>query len=164
MVISKLAQIKIVSRPQLFKVTQNLKEQNKKIIFTNGCFDILHSGHVHLLQVAKRSGDVLIVGLNMDASVRKLKGPSRPINSQNDRATILASLGSVDYVVLFHEDTSENLIEEIRPHIYVRGSDYKGKSCPEFECVKSYGGKIEFVDLVRNKSTTKIIKRISKLA
>ena len=135
--------------------------QGKKIVFTNGCFDILHVGHVRYLTAAKSFGDVLIVGLNTDESVRKLKGVSRPINNQDDRAEVLLGLKAVDYVIFFGEDTAENLIAELQPDIYVKGGDYTLETLPEAKIVQAYGGQIELVKLVAGKSTTKIIEKIS---
>ena len=132
----------------------------KKIVFTNGCFDIIHVGHVRYLTTAKSFGDVLIVGLNTDESVRKLKGNSRPINNQNDRAEVLLGLKAVDYVILFGEQTAENLIAELQPDIYVKGGDYTLETLPEAKIVQSYGGRVEIVNLVAGKSTTNIIKKI----
>ena len=132
----------------------------KKIVFTNGCFDIIHVGHVRYLTTAKSFGDVLIVGLNTDESVRKLKGESRPINNQNDRAEVLIGLKAVDYVILFGEQTAENLIAELQPDIYVKGGDYTLDTLPEAKIVQSYGGRVEIVNLVAGKSTTNIIKKI----
>ena len=132
----------------------------KKIVFTNGCFDIIHVGHVRYLTTAKSFGDVLIVGLNTDESVRKLKGNSRPINNQNDRAEVLLGLKAVDYVILFGEQTAENLIAELQPDIYVKGGDYTLDTLPEAKIVQSYGGRVEIVNLVAGKSTTNIIKKI----
>ncbi|MBQ7476038.1 MAG: D-glycero-beta-D-manno-heptose 1-phosphate adenylyltransferase [Selenomonadaceae bacterium] len=133
---------------------------NKKIVFTNGCFDILHAGHVRYLTAAKNFGDVLIVGLNTDESVRKLKGATRPVNNQDDRAEVLLGLKAVDHVIFFGEDTAENLIAELQPDIYVKGGDYTLETLPEAKIVQSYGGRVELVKLVEGKSTTNIIKKI----
>ena len=135
--------------------------QGKKIVFTNGCFDILHVGHVRYLTAAKNFGDVLIVGLNTDESVKKLKGASRPINNQDDRAEVLLGLKAVDHVIFFGEDTAENLIAELQPDVYVKGGDYTLETLPEAKIVQAYGGQIELVKLVEGKSTTKIIEKIS---
>lgn len=135
--------------------------RGKKIVFTNGCFDILHVGHVRYLTAAKNFGDVLIVGLNTDESVKKLKGASRPINNQDDRAEVLLGLKAVDHVIFFGEDTAENLIAELQPDIYVKGGDYTLETLPEAKIVQAYGGQIELVKLVAGKSTTKIIEKIS---
>ena len=144
------------------KLIANLRTElaEKKIVFTNGCFDIIHVGHVRYLTTAKNFGDVLIVGLNTDESVKKLKGDSRPLNNQNDRAEVLLGLKAVDYVILFGEETAENLIAELQPDIYVKGGDYTLDTLPEAKIVQSYGGRVELVNLVEGKSTTNIIKKI----
>ena len=145
------------------KSIPNLREElkNKKIVFTNGCFDILHVGHVRYLTASKNFGDVLIVGLNTDESVKKLKGESRPINNQDDRAEVLLGLKAVDYVIFFGENTAENLIAELKPNVYVKGGDYTLETLPEAKIVQSYGGHVELVNLVAGKSTTNIIEKIS---
>ena len=134
--------------------------QNKKIVFTNGCFDIIHVGHVRYLTEAKSFGDILIVGLNTDESVRRLKGNSRPINDQNARAEVLLGLKAVDHVILFGEETAEALIAEIKPDIYVKGGDYTLETLPEAKIVQSYGGRVELVNLVAGHSTTNIVEKI----
>lgn len=139
-------------------LASKLHSQGKKIVFTNGCFDILHVGHVKYLEVAKRYGDVLILGLNADSSVRKLKGPTRPINTQDDRAYILASLESVDYVVIFEEETPYELIKLIKPHVLVKGGDYKGKEVVG----QDIADELKLVQFVDGKSTTNTIKRIQE--
>jgi len=135
-------------------------KKNNKIVFTNGCFDIIHAGHVRYLTAAKNFGDILIVGLNTDESVQRLKGNSRPINTQDDRAEVLLGLKAVDYVILFGEQTAEALIAEIQPDIYVKGGDYTLETLPEAKIVQSYGGRIELINLVAGKSTTNIVERI----
>ncbi len=139
-------------------LASKLHSQGKKIVFTNGCFDILHVGHVKYLEVAKSYGDVLILGLNADSSVRKLKGPTRPINTQEDRAYILASLESVDYVVIFEEDTPYELIKLIKPHVLVKGGDYEGKEVVG----QDIADELKLVQFVDGKSTTNTIKRIQE--
>ena len=139
-------------------LSSKLHSQGKKIVFTNGCFDILHVGHVKYLEVAKSYGDVLILGLNADSSVRKLKGPTRPINTQDDRAYILASLESVDYVVIFEEETPYELIKLIKPHVLVKGGDYEGKEVVGQEIADE----LKLVQFVDGKSTTNTIKRIQE--
>ena len=134
--------------------------QNKKIVFTNGCFDIIHVGHVRYLTEAKSFGDILIVGLNTDESVRRLKGNSRPINDQNARAEVLLGLKAVDHVIFFGEETAEALIAEIKPDIYVKGGDYTLETLPEAKIVQSYGGRVELVNLVAGHSTTNIVEKI----
>ena len=141
---------------EIEKLTKEFHKKNKKIVFTNGCFDILHVGHVKYLEVAKSYGDILIVGLNADSSVRKLKSETRPINTEEDRAYILASLESVDYVVIFEEDTPYELIKLIKPDILVKGGDYEGKDVVGQDIAKE----LKLVKFVDGKSTTNIIKRI----
>lgn len=141
---------------EISHIVSELKNKKKKIIFTNGCFDILHIGHIKYLEEAKSFGDILILGLNSDSSVKKLKGKNRPINSQNDRAHILASLHVVDYVVIFDEDTPLELIKLIRPDVLVKGSDYKGKEVVGQEIANE----LKFIKFIDGKSTTKTIKRI----
>ncbi|MDY0181574.1 D-glycero-beta-D-manno-heptose-7-phosphate kinase [Aliarcobacter skirrowii] len=145
---------------EIEKLAKKLHSQGKKIVFTNGCFDILHVGHVKYLEEAKSYGDVLILGLNADSSVRKLKGSSRPINSQDDRAYILASLESVDYVVIFEEETPYELIKLIKPHVLVKGGDYEGKEVVG----QDIADELKLVQFVDGKSTTNTIKRINKNA
>jgi D-beta-D-heptose 7-phosphate kinase / D-beta-D-heptose 1-phosphate adenosyltransferase len=141
---------------EIEKLAKKFHEKGKKIVFTNGCFDILHAGHVKYLQEAKNYGDILILGLNADNSVRKLKGPTRPINNQNDRAYILASLESVDYVVIFEEETPYELIKLIKPHTLVKGGDYEGK----IVVGQDIANELKLVQFVDGKSTTNTIKRI----
>ena len=141
---------------EISAITQELKHKNKNIVFTNGCFDILHAGHVRYLETAKSFGDVLIVGLNSDQSVRTLKGESRPINIEQDRAYILAALEAVDYVVVFEQDTPYDLIKLIKPHTLVKGGDYEGKSVVGQDIVDE----LKLVQFVEGKSTTKTIEKI----
>jgi len=137
-----------------------LRKQGKKVVFTNGCFDVLHSGHVTLLEKAASCGDFLVVGLNDDASVKRLKGPQRPVNSQDDRARVLGALASVGAVTLFAEDTPMRLIEAIRPDVLVKGADYSKDKVVGGAFVESYGGTIALIDLVEGKSTTGTIERM----
>lgn len=139
-------------------LSQELKKRGKKIVFTNGCFDILHVGHVKYLEEAKSYGDVLILGLNSDASVRRLKGPTRPVNMEDDRAYILASLEAVDYVVKFYDDTPYELIKAVQPHILVKGGDYAGKEVVG----QNIANELRLVNFVDGKSTTKTIERIKE--
>lgn len=150
----------IVGFDEVEKISKSLKEQGKIIVFTNGCFDILHRGHIEYLAKAKEFGDVLIVGLNSDHSVERLKGKGRPINSQEDRATILDSLKPVDYVVIFEEDTPLRLIQVIQPDVLVKGGDYKFEEIVGAEFVISRGGRVVIVPYLEGKSTTKIIEQI----
>lgn len=150
---------KILKQEEILKTIEKLKNENKTIVFTNGCFDILHVGHVRYLKESAKYGDILIVGLNSDSSVKKLKGESRPINNENDRAEILSALYFVDYIVIFNENTPENLLDEIKPDIYTKGADYTIETLPEAKTVLKNGGKVEFINLVEGKSTTNIIKK-----
>jgi len=147
----------IKTHEEIFALANRLKKEGKKVVFTNGCFDILHVGHVKYLQEAKSYGDVLIVGLNSDRSVRELKGPSRPVNIEEDRAYILAALESVDYVVVFSEETPHELIKNISPDILVKGGDYEGKKVVGAEFAKE----LRLVQFVDGKSTTSTIERIN---
>lgn len=152
--------IKIIS--ELKKIVLKLKSQNKTIVTTNGVFDILHIGHIRYLQKAKKLGDILIVGLNSDASVKRLKGTKRPINNQNDRAEVLSALECVDYVLIFNEDTPIEWLSEIKPNIHVKGGDYDMGKIIEKEIVEKNGGKIVILPKVPEVSTTDIIERIKK--
>lgn len=157
---------KVLTREELSKAVGEAKAAGKTVVFTNGCFDILHVGHVRYLQQARSKGDLLVVGVNTDDSVRKLKGPDRPINPENDRAELLAALESVDYVTLFCEDTPIELIRAIRPDIHVKGGDYKPEDMPEAEVVRSYGGRVEVIPFWATESegfsTTKTVDSITK--
>ncbi|MCI4405985.1 MAG: D-glycero-beta-D-manno-heptose-7-phosphate kinase [Sulfuricurvum sp.] len=148
----------IKTKEEIYALCDRLKKEGKKLVFTNGCFDILHVGHVKYLQEAKSYGDVLIVGLNSDSSVRELKGPTRPVNSEADRAYILAALESVDFVVLFSEETPHDLIKNIAPDILVKGGDYEGKVVVGAEFAKE----LRLVQFVDGKSTTATIARINE--
>ena len=134
--------------------------QGEKIVFTNGCFDLLHPGHVSLLEKAAALGDVLVVGLNSDDSVRRAKGDGRPINDQNHRALVLASLQATDTVVIFEEDTPEELLRCVRPDILVKGAEYSEEQVVGGSFVKSYGGEIVRVQMVEGLSTTKLVDRM----
>ena len=134
----------------------------QRIVFTNGCFDILHAGHVRYLTQARSLGDCLVLGLNTDASVRRLKGETRPVNRELDRAEVVGALAAVDYVVLFDEPTAEALVEKVRPAVYAKGGDYTRETLPEAKIVERYGGEVHFIGLVPGRSTTKIIERINR--
>ena len=140
-----------------------LHRAGQKIVFPNGCFDILHAGHVRYLEKARSFGDCLVLGLNTDASVRCNKGPARPINGELDRAEVVGALKAVDYVVLFGEKTAETIIAKVRPDVYVKGGDYTLETLPEAKIVQSYGGRVEFVQMVAGRSTTNVIKKIEQL-
>ena len=150
----------LIDRKDVARFCDELKRGGKQIVFTNGCFDIIHAGHVRYLTAAKNFGDVLIVGLNTDESVRRLKGANRPINCQDDRAEVLLALKAVDHVIFFGEQTAQALIAEVKPAVYVKGGDYTLATLPEAKIVQSYGGRVEFVNLVAGRSTTKIVEKI----
>lgn len=139
-----------------------LHRSGQKIVFTNGCFDILHAGHVRYLAAAKKLGDCLVLGLNTDASVRRIKGELRPINNELDRAEVIGALKSVDYVVLFDEPTADAILSKIKPAIYAKGGDYTLDTLPEASTVQAYGGCVEFIDVVEGRSTTNIVEKIKK--
>ncbi len=150
---------RVLAGDRLNLVIAEYRQQNKKIVFTNGCFDLLHIGHVRYLEEAKKLGDILIVGINTDASVRKLKGPTRPIQNENDRAEILAALKSVDHTVLFGEETPLNLIQQIVPQVLVKGGDWKIEQIVGSDFVLSRGGQVLSLQFVDGRSTTKIIEK-----
>ncbi|MFB3844969.1 MAG: D-glycero-beta-D-manno-heptose 1-phosphate adenylyltransferase [Candidatus Cloacimonadaceae bacterium] len=149
---------KIITREEF---TQ-LDLTNKQIVFTNGCFDILHAGHVQYLEQAKKLGDILVVGLNSDASVRRLKGENRPINKQEDRALVLAALGFVDYIIIFEEDTPYELIKIVNPDVLVKGGDWKETDIIGADIVQAKGGIVLSLPLRPGLSTSKIIEEIKK--
>lgn len=153
---------KIVSLKTLKRHIAKLRPNGKKITFTNGCFDILHFGHVTYLQAAKKKDRILIVGLNSDSSTRKIKGRGRPINPERMRAAVLAALSCVDYVTLFNEETPYKLIQAVKPDILIKGADWKGKEVVGSDIVKRNGGKVELIRYVPQFSTTKIIRSIQK--
>jgi len=150
----------IVDRKQIAEFCGQLRNEGKKLVFTNGCFDIIHAGHVYYLTEAKKLGDVLIVGLNTDDSVRRLKGHLRPINAEQDRAVVLNALKPVDYVVMFDEDTPIELIKQVRPDFLVKGADYERKNIVGADFVESYGGRVATIEFVEGKSTTNIINKM----
>lgn len=152
----------VVNRIEIVEIVEDLKKQNKKVVFTNGCFDILHIGHVRYLKESAKCGDILVIGLNSDSSVKRLKGETRPINNESDRAELLSELGFVDYVVIFEQDSPVELLDEIKPNIYTKGADYTIETLPEAETVLKNGGKVEFINLVEGKSTTNVIKKIEQ--
>lgn len=151
---------KLVKREELPELLKELRSQGKTIVTTNGCFDILHVGHVRYLQKTKTFADVLIVALNSDISVKKIKGPDRPVNNENDRAEILCALSCVDYVVLFDEASPENLLVEIKPDVHTKGADYTVETLPEAKAIMANGGRIEFISFVEGKSTTAVIEKM----
>jgi rfaE bifunctional protein nucleotidyltransferase chain/domain len=146
--------------PELEKKREQYRREHQTVVFTNGCFDILHAGHVRYLTAARELGDILIVGLNSDASVRKLKGEGRPVNPAADRAEVLAGLRAVDHVVIFEENTAEELVRRLQPDIYVKGGDYSLDRLPESAIVAAYGGRTVLVPMVEGRSTTNVIQRL----
>lgn len=152
----------VVTRKDLKEIVKKLKDEDKTIVFTNGCFDILHKGHIFYLKESAKLGDVLIVGLNSDSSVKLIKGEGRPINDEESRAEVLSALRFVDYVVLFDEETPYNLISDIKPTILVKGGDYKEDEIVGADIVKALGGKVVVIPYLEGNSTTQIIERIRK--
>jgi D-beta-D-heptose 7-phosphate kinase/D-beta-D-heptose 1-phosphate adenosyltransferase len=152
--------LKIKKRDALKLLLDDRRGRGKTIVFTNGCFDLLHVGHVKYLQKARQLGDLLVLGLNSDASIRRLKGPKRPLIGQEERAHILAALDCIDFVVIFDEDTPLELIAALRPHILVKGGDYTPEGVVGKEIVESYGGRVELIQFVDGRSTTNIIDKI----
>lgn len=152
----------LIPNERIEEFAATLRAAGQRVVFTNGCFDILHAGHVRYLAAARALGDVLILGLNSDASVRRLKGETRPVNSEEDRAEVVGALASVDYVVIFGEDTAEELIAKVQPAVYAKGGDYTLETLPEARIVESYGGEVAFIPLVEGKSTTNVIARAAQ--
>jgi len=150
----------LVARKNIARLADELRHRKLRIVFTNGVFDILHRGHIEYLAKARSFGDVLIVGLNSDASVRRLKGKSRPIQNQRDRATILSALRSVDYVVMFGEDRPDRLIEQVKPDVLAKGADYKLSEIAGAGFVRSHGGSVRRLRLVPGRSTSRLLKKL----
>ena len=154
---------KILDRPLAKKLVEQWKNAGEEVVFTNGCFDILHLGHVDYLEKAKAKGDRLVVAVNEDQSVKKLKGENRPVNDEYSRARLIASLEFVDAVTLFGEDTPFELIEELLPDILVKGNDYSISNIVGADIVLEHGGKVETIDLVEGYSTTNIVEKIRNI-
>ncbi|MHB2018452.1 MAG: D-glycero-beta-D-manno-heptose 1-phosphate adenylyltransferase [Candidatus Xenobia bacterium] len=154
---------KIQSRPAVVDAVAAARRLGKRIVFTNGCFDLLHPGHVQTLEQARSLGDLLVVGVNSDGSVRRLKGAERPLVPQEDRARVIAALACVDYVVIFEEDTPVDTLSVVRPDVHVKGGDYSGREIPERAVVEANGGVVQFVPLVPGRSTTAILELIRRL-
>lgn len=150
----------LVSRELLAEICNELRNSGKTMVFTNGCFDIIHSGHTYYLGEAKKLGDVLVVGLNSDDSVRRLKGEARPINNESDRETVLSALRSVDYVSIFGEDTPLELITACKPDVLIKGGDYTTDNIVGADFVTAHGGKVLTIPLVPGKSTTNVITKL----
>ena len=153
----------IINLKDLKALCLSHESNNKKIVMTNGCFDILHAGHTYLLEESKKLGDILIVALNSDLSVKKIKSKDRPIVSELDRAYVLSCLSSVDYIILFDNESPEEIICEILPEILIKGSDYRGKKIAGEDCLTKNGKKVVLIDLIKGKSSTSIIDKVSKL-
>lgn len=151
----------LIEKENLLSTIEELRKQGKTIVTTNGCFDLLHVGHVRYLQKTKTFADVCIVMLNSDASVKRLKGESRPLNGECDRAEILCALSCVDYVVIFDEDTPRNLLDIIKPDVHTKGGDYTLDTLPEADVIKKNNIHVEFITFVEGKSTTNIINKMN---
>lgn len=154
--------LSIKTRDEIAKISEELQKQGKKIVFTNGCFDIIHKGHVLYLDEARKLGDILIVGLNSDQSVKRLKGKTRPVNSEKDRAIVLNALSSVDHVSIFEEDTPYELIKAIQPDVLVKGGDWKIEEIVGSDIVIQKGGDVFSLNFYDGYSTTKIIRKLEK--
>ena len=152
----------LIKREDLRALIEQIHKEGKTVVATNGCFDILHVGHVRYLQQTKAFGDYCIVLLNSDKSVRSIKGPTRPINNENDRAEVLSALRYVDYVVLFDEDSPRDLLDEMKPDIYTKGADYTMETLPEADIMRKNGIRVEFIKFVEGKSTTKTIEKMKE--
>ena len=150
----------LVKREDIRALIDTIHHAGKTVVTTNGCFDILHVGHVKYLEKTKSFADYCIVLLNSDKSVKSIKGPSRPINNENDRAEILSALRCVDYVVLFDEDSPKNLLDEMKPDVYTKGADYTMETLPEADIMKKNNIRVEFIDFVQGKSTTGTIEKM----
>lgn len=153
---------KLKTWEEIAAIIKDLKSQNKKIVFTNGCFDILHSGHVKYLAEAKELGDILILGLNSDSSVKRLKGKDRPINNEKERAVVLSALYTISYIVIFEDDTPYKLIKHIKPDILVKGGDWEPKDIVGSDIVNSYNGEVKSLSFIEGKSTTDIINKLKE--
>lgn len=162
----RIARDRIVSRKTLARIAEQARSSGQKVVFTNGCFDILHIGHLRLLEKARSFGDILIVGVNSDDSVRRLKGPDRPVVPESERAEMVSGIHCVDYVSLFDEDTPVELLRCVRPDVHVKGGDYAPDKLPEAGVVESFGGRVEIVPFseidTEGLSTTDLIRRLSR--
>lgn len=152
----------LVNREEIRDLIDKIHNEGKTVVTTNGCFDILHVGHVRYLEKTKTFADYSIVLLNSDKSVRSIKGPTRPINCEADRAEILSALRCVDYVVLFDEDSPGNLLDEMKPDVYTKGADYTMETLPEADIMRKNNTRVEFIEFVEGKSTTNIINKMNK--
>lgn len=155
---------KVKSRPELKEIVSRLKAAGQQVVFTNGCFDLLHPGHVRYLEKARRYGDVLVVALNSDASVRKIKGEARPILTKEERCELISALGCVDYVTTFEEETPQQIIDELAPNVLVKGGDWSVDQIVGRDTVEAAGGKVISIELEQGYSTSAIIERIRSRA
>lgn len=154
---------KVIKREEIREIVKKLQDEGKTVVTTNGCFDILHVGHVRYLAKTKSYADYMVVLLNSDKSVKSIKGEGRPINNQADRAEVLCALSCVDFVVIFDEDSPRNLLDEIKPDVHTKGADYTAETLPEADVILKNGGRLEFIEFVKGKSTTNTIKALGKL-
>jgi len=152
---------KLYSLAQLTKIIEGQKKKGKQVVLANGCFDLIHIGHIRYLKESKKKGDVLVVALNSDSSVRKLKGKGRPILNENERAEIISSFSFVDYITFFNEEKVDKVLLSLKPHVHAKGSDYTEETVPEKETVQDYGGKIAITGGPKVKSTSKLIEEIA---
>ena len=153
---------KIKKRSEIGKIVEQLKQEGKTIVTTNGTFDLLHYGHIKLFEYAKQQGDILVVGMNSDISVKKYKGKNRPIIKQEYRAEIMAAIKYIDYITIYNEENCINFVKSIKPDIHVNASTY-GYNCIERQAVEKHGGKIKLFDIIKGQSTTELIEKIKKL-
>lgn len=153
---------KVFSQSLLQQQVEIWRSQGLRIAMTNGCFDLLHAGHIATLEAARLYGNVLIVGVNSDASVKRLKGDARPVNTESDRARVIAALACVDAAVIFAETTAEHLLALVQPDVYVKGGDYRPETLPEYHVIQDYGGEMVFIPLLDGRSTTSIIDAFSR--
>lgn len=158
------ASAKIKTAAALSRVVRQANARGRRVVFTNGCFDLVHAGHVRLLEHARRQGDLLVVGINSDRSVRGLKGPGHPVIGERDRALLLAALQSVDYVTIFSEPTPQRLIEQLQPDVLMKGADWSASAIVGSDVVRRKGGRVVRYPLLRGYSTTKLIRRIKATA
>jgi rfaE bifunctional protein nucleotidyltransferase chain/domain len=152
--------MKVLGWPELERRLAPLRDAGGRVVFTNGCFDLLHVGHVRCLQAARGLGDALVVGVNSDASVRRLKGETRPLVPEGERAEVLAALACVDYVTIFDESTPVRLLEHLRPEVHVKGGDYREEELPEASLVRSWGGRVVILPFTPGYSTTGLIRKL----
>ncbi len=152
---------KLKTLPELKRIAEEARKAGRTVVFANGCFDLIHVGHIRYLQAAREMGDILILAVNGDSSVQELTGPGRPLMPELERAEILAALQCVDYLVLFNDQTADRLLREIRPDIHAKGTDYSEETVPERETVLGYGGRIAIVGDAKEHSTRDYLKRIS---